>query len=75
MSNLGDTDPLPWGWGLTRGNWLAFPSLYGYAFAVWIAAGSAPVGVGPGKPTFDSGGNGSGLTAAGGRLDLHLNLD
>jgi len=32
--------------------------------AVWIALGSTPVGVGPGNPTIDSGGNSLELTEA-----------
>lgn len=39
-------------------------SLYGYAGAVWITLGSTPVGVGPGKPTTDSGGKTEELTSA-----------
>jgi hypothetical protein len=38
--------------------------LYGYEFAVWMAAGSTPVGVGPGNPTTDSGGKSERLTEA-----------
>lgn len=55
---------LPYGVGLTRGNLAAASLLYGYDMAVEIAPGCSPVGVGPGKPTTDSGGNCEGLTEA-----------
>lgn len=45
ISKFGDCEPLPWGCGLIRGNEDASPSLYGYDGAVWMAFGSAPVGV------------------------------
>jgi hypothetical protein len=64
MSKSGDSEALPLGCGTIRGNLFALPLLYGYEAAVWIALGSAPVGVGPGKPTTDSGGKFDGLTAA-----------
>jgi hypothetical protein len=41
--------------------------LYGYAGADWTASGSAPVGVGPGYPTWASGGKRVEFTAARGQ--------
>jgi hypothetical protein len=63
---------LPHGCGATSGNWFAGPLLYGYAGAVWAAAGWTPVGVGPGKPTTDSGGNNTELTVAGNEVSIAM---